>query len=160
MAEQHTTPVPGSGDILALRQRLYADLVEQQVIDVIDGACPQGHDRSAGRWCAECGQNGSHHTDRHAEFTCCTPSGSGQPNESAAVGVGTGECGRTPGCTMAPRLDRYPCTTQKAVEALAKHLPAVLWDEFGGDFAYWVEDGASDRVAAALVTALAQDEAT
>ena len=34
-------------------------------------ACPQGHDRSAGRWCAECRQHGSHHTDTHAEFACC-----------------------------------------------------------------------------------------
>lgn len=25
-------------------------------------------DRSAGRWCAVCGQNGNHHTDRHEEF--------------------------------------------------------------------------------------------
>lgn len=24
--------------------------------------------RSAGRWCAECNQHGSHHTDKHAEF--------------------------------------------------------------------------------------------
>ncbi|WP_422758803.1 hypothetical protein [Paenarthrobacter sp. C1] len=25
-------------------------------------------DRSAGRWCSECREHGSHHTDRHAEF--------------------------------------------------------------------------------------------
>lgn len=25
-------------------------------------------ERSAGRWCAECREHGSHHTDRHAEF--------------------------------------------------------------------------------------------
>lgn len=25
-------------------------------------------DRSAGRWCDHCKQNGSHHTDRHNEF--------------------------------------------------------------------------------------------
>ena len=25
-------------------------------------------DRSAGRWCDVCRQNGSHHTERHAEF--------------------------------------------------------------------------------------------
>ena len=38
------------------------------------GSCPQGHTRAAGRWCGVCGQHGSHHTETHPEFTCCTPS--------------------------------------------------------------------------------------
>lgn len=35
-------------------------------------------DRSAGRWCAECQQHGSHHTDKHAEFAP-------EPREDVAV---------------------------------------------------------------------------
>lgn len=45
-----------------------APATEAPVVAVPVELMRMAYDRSAGRWCAHCGENGSHHTDRHNEF--------------------------------------------------------------------------------------------
>lgn len=50
-------------------------------------------DRSAGRWCAHCGQNGSHHSDRHdhfAQFALAHYNGAGDSATDSQTGSSDG----------------------------------------------------------------------
>ena len=43
-----------------------------------------GDDRTAGRWCAECNEFGSHHTDRHIDFLTITATVEQMPIEDGS----------------------------------------------------------------------------
>lgn len=42
--------------------------VTETVVRVLLAEMNARFDRLAGRWCVHCGQNGSHHSDRHNDF--------------------------------------------------------------------------------------------
>ena len=68
-ADIHAVALRAFHRALDLDEAYMDDAVRAAVVAALDAVrrSPQGEDRSAGRWCAICGEHGSHHTDRHPQ---------------------------------------------------------------------------------------------